>query len=61
MCVLYVCVICVYVIGVILRLQQSFSHITTVTACCMGRDSARVLSAANTAASCRRHTHMLHI
>ena len=38
----------VCVIGVLRSFQQSFSHITTVAACCMRRDSARVLSAANT-------------
>ena len=42
-CLLYVCVN-----GVLRRFQQSFSYITTVAACCMRRDSARGLSAANT-------------
>ena len=43
------------VIGVLRRFQQSLSHITTVAVCCMGRDSARVLRAANDDAVCRRH------
>ena len=43
---------CVCVIGVLRRFQQSFSHITTGAACCMRRDSAWVLSAANTDAPC---------
>ena len=67
-------------IAVLRRVQQSFSHITTMTACCwlidwliwvlrycdtnmsystdaccMSRDSARILSTANTNASCRKH------
>ena len=42
-------------IGVLRGFQQYFGHITTVTACCMRRDSVRVLSAANTDAPCRRH------
>ena len=44
-----------WVIGVLRHFQQSFSHITTVAACCMRRDSARVLSPANTDATCCRH------
>ena len=40
---------CVCVIDVLRRFQQYFSHFTAVTACCIKRDSARVLSAANTA------------
>ena len=32
-----------------------FSHITMVAACCMRRDSTRVLNAVNTDAPCRRH------
>ena len=44
----HVCVcVCVCVCGVLRRFQQYFSDITTVAACCMRRDSARVLSAAN--------------
>jgi len=41
----------VYVIGVLRRFQQSFSHIPTVAASCMRRDSARVLSAAKETAN----------
>ena len=51
-----VCV-CVCVIGVLRHFQQSFSHITTVAACCMRRDIPCVLSAANTDAPCQRHKY----
>ena len=45
-----VCVcVCVYVAF------SKFSHMTRVAACCMRRDSARGLSAANTDVLCRRH------
>ena len=53
MCVLYlICVLC--------RFQQSFSHITMVAACSMRQDSAQVLSAFNTDAPCRRHKTQMH-
>ena len=43
------------VIRVLCHFQQSFSHITMVTACCMRHDSALVLKVVNTDALCRRH------
>ena len=52
--------VCVCVIGVLRRFQQSFSHITTVASCCMRRDSTQVLSAANTDALCRRQKTRMH-
>ena len=41
------------------RFQHSFSHTTTVSACCMSHDRARVLhvSAANSDAPCRRQKY----
>ena len=38
---------------VVRSFQQYFNHITTVAACCMRLDSARVFSAANTDAPYR--------
>ena len=47
---------CVYVIHVLCHFQVLLSrHIMMLPACCMRRDSARILSAANTDAPCRRH------
>ena len=40
--------------------QQSFSYITTVAACCIRRDSTRILNAANTDAPCCRHKTQMH-
>ena len=61
---IYVCVcvcararVCVCVLR---SFQQSFSYVTTIAAFCIRRDSARVLSAANTDAPCRRHTARVH-
>ena len=51
---------CVCVMDVLRRFQQSFSHITTMAACFMRRNSARVLSAANTDTPCRRHKTEIH-
>jgi len=51
---------CVCVIGVLHRFQQSFSHITTVAACCMRHDSTLVLSAANTDLQCLKHKTQMH-
>ena len=45
------------VIGVSCRFQQTFSHITTMAACCLRRDGARGFSAAITDAPCRRHKY----
>ena len=54
----YVCVcVCVCVSR---RFQQCFRHIIKVTACCMRRYSARVLSAANTDTPCRAHKTQMH-
>ena len=47
---------CVCVCVVLRRFQHSFNHITTVAVCCMRRDSAQVLSAANTDAHTVPHT-----
>ena len=47
--------VCMCVIGNLGHFQQSFSHIATVAACCIRRESARILSAANTDAPYRRH------
>ena len=52
--------VCKCVCGVLRRFQQYFSHIPTVAACCMSRDSAWVLHAANTDAPCRRHKIRMH-
>ena len=51
---------CGCVIGVLCRFQLYFCHITTVAACCMRRDSARVLSAANTDTPCHTHNTRVH-
>ena len=51
---------CVCMCGVVRLFYHSFSHNTTVAACCMRRISARVLSAANTDAPCRIHKTRVH-
>ena len=48
------------VLVVLRRFQQSFSHITTVTAFCTRHYSARVLSAAYSDATCHRHKPRMH-
>ena len=51
----------VCVIGVLRHFQHYFSHITTVAACYIRRNSVRVLSSANTDQPCRRHkAHVYH-
>ena len=55
---LCVCV-CVCVIRVLRRIQQYFSHITTVAACCMWCDGARVFTALYTDVQCQRQQPQL--
>ena len=60
MCMCVCVCVCVSVCGVLLRFQQSASHIATVTAFCLRCYSALVLNAANADEPCRKHKTRVH-